>query len=76
MLRGRRVPFYRRRTVIQTEEFVSNRFEYLGICMLVQNICDFRFTRLFRTLYITQHPFPTLLFNSSPPSRKHFKTDL
>lgn len=78
MLKGRNIPFYRRRTVTQTEEFVSNSFEYLGICILVQNICDFRFARLFRTLYIIQHPFPTLslLFNSSPPLRKHFKTDL
>lgn len=34
--------------------------EHSGICILVHNICDFRFTRLFRTLYIVQHPFPTV----------------
>lgn len=59
MLKGRNVTYYRWGTVIQAAAFLSS-FLNMDICIFVQNICDLRFARLFRTLYIIQHPFPTV----------------
>lgn len=59
MLKGRNVTFYRWGTVIQAAAFLSS-FLNMDICIFVQDICDLRLTRFFRTLYIIQHTFPTV----------------